>query len=238
MTLLTICQNVAPLLGIPEPQSVAGNLDLQVTQLRALVNTEGRVLARRHQWEALVQEASFQTVAAIEQGAMATIAPGFQSLINDTMWDRDFQNLIAGPLNAQTWQAYRSTLAAGPYYDFRIRGGQLLFYPEPTAGDDVFFEYRTENWCESEGGTGKPTMTVDTDVGRLDEWLIELGVRWRFLEQKGLDYAEPFRTYEKEVNNAMAKDGGSRKLNLASGSLNDWLGHPRAPDGSWGLPGA
>lgn len=238
MTLLTIVQNVAPLIGIPTPNSVVGSSDFQTHRLLAFANLEGRTLSRRYAWEALVKEATFQTVAAEEQGELATLAPGFKSIINDTIWNRDIQDFIPGPLSPQEWQALKSTIPTGPYYDYRIRDGKLLFIPQPVAGEDVYFEYRTENWCESSTGTGQTSFQQDDDVSLLDDYLIELGLRWRFLEANGLDYAQPFTQYETQVNNAMAKDGGkkTRFLNAFNLSQEAWdMPCVRAPEGSWNV---
>lgn len=78
------------------------------------------------------------------------------------------------------------------------------------------FQYMSDAFCETAGGTGQKTWQNDTDVGLLDEPLMILGIRWRWLKTKGLEYAEDFNTYERRVTDAMARDGGSPKLSLES----------------------
>lgn len=233
MSLLTIIQQVSLQIGLPSPDTVQTSPDLQSQQMVAMVNLEGEALARRYEWEALNQEASFTTVATELQGAIDTIAPGFQFIINDTIWNRTQQDRIAGPLTPNQWQALQSTVATGPYSNYRIKNGGLYLYPVPVAGDSAYFEYRSNAWAETSGGTAKTSMTLDDDVALLDEYLIRLGLRWRYLEARGLDYGEAFRAYEKEVNQAMAKDGGKPHVYMQSG---EWEAPTaRAPDGSWPL---
>ena len=43
MTLLTICQDAANIIGITSPSAVTASTDLSVIQLEAAVNQEGRV---------------------------------------------------------------------------------------------------------------------------------------------------------------------------------------------------
>lgn len=234
MSLLTICQTVADVVGIPRPSAIVSSTDTQVRRLFALANLEGKALAARYEWQELISEATFTTVATDSQGAISTLAPGYLYVVNGTMWNRDTQEPIAGSMSAQRWQAEKATVSAGPFYDYRIRGGNLLFYPTPTAGDNVYFEYRSKNWCESSGGTGQAAWAADNDVGVLDEDLMALGLRWRFLQSAGLDYGESFREYEQRVGNAMARDGSKRTL-WANEGTGDYRPTVRAPDGSWNL---
>ena len=43
----------------------------------ALANVEGQTLAKRTRWQALIKEATHTTLAATDQGAIETLAPGF-----------------------------------------------------------------------------------------------------------------------------------------------------------------
>ena len=63
---------------------------------------------------------------------------------------------------------------------------------------------------------GYKTIVADTDIFILDEYLIQLGAVWRFLEAKGLDYTAKLAEYKSEVDKAMARDGGARPLMLAN----------------------
>jgi len=64
-------------------------------------------------------------------------------------------------------------------------------------------------------GAGQADWAADSDVSVLDEDLIELGVTWRLLERMGFSYAEERDEYEREVDKAVARDGGTMTLDLA-----------------------
>ena len=65
MTVLEIVRSVCGIIGLPQPSSLTGTTDLQVIQLRELLNKEGEELAERSSLgcESLVAEATFSTVA-------------------------------------------------------------------------------------------------------------------------------------------------------------------------------
>lgn len=233
MTLLTIVQDAADLIGIPRPNAVASATDTQTRRLLALANIGGRAMARRYRWQAFTDVANFTTANQEEQGSLSTLAPNFLYIVNQTMWNRDTQDYIPA-IDAVDWQEQKATVSTGPYYNYRIRDDKILFYPVPAAGDDIYFEYASTNWCEDSGGTGQAKFEADTDVSRLDENLHVMDVRWRFKAAIGLDYAEDFREFETQLAQSMAHDGGKRILHLDEGESRD-MPSARAPDGSWNI---
>lgn len=234
MTALSIIQAASTRLGLTAPSAVFSSTDAQIIQLRNIMNSEGKLLARRASWTKLTKEKTFTTVAAAAQ--TSSVASDFNFYVNDTMWNRTTDRQIMGPVSAAQWQAFQAVgLLASPDAYFRFRGtgtDSLLIYPTPTAGQTAAYEYCSDQWCESAAGTDQSAFAVDTDVGILDEELITLGVVWRFLQAKGFDYAEPFRTYEMEVLKAIGRDGGKARIDLRGG-----ISEPRyrgnIPEGSW-----
>src|SRR6476646_5608602 len=106
MSLMTIIQQVCGRTNIPVPSSVMGGTsDTQVLQLLRLLEEEGQELASRYPWEGITNEFTLTTIAAEDQGAMATIAPnGFRALKTGTFFDRTDSLPILGPLTDQEWQ--------------------------------------------------------------------------------------------------------------------------------------
>lgn len=228
-------QDVCVRVGLSSPNAAAGSTELKVNQIVALVNEEGKELAARYQWTALTNEATFTTVAAETQASLNTIAPNLKYIINDTIWNRTLRRPVFGPLAAQRWQQVKALVMQGPWNQFRIRGGSILFIPVPTAGQSCYFEYVSKNWStDSTGVTGKSSMTVDTDVSLLDEDIMTLGVIWRFKAAKGLSYAEDFNKYERRVIDAMARDGSKDVMNIGDVRYDIYPGI-MVPSGSWPL---
>ena len=228
MTLLSIVQRAAVRLNLTKPSAVASNTDPQVQQLLELVNEEGADLAARGTWEGLVRVQTFTTVAQeIQTGAIPT---DFDRPIGNTVWNRTDIDPGYGPISPQDWQLMKASVAAGPYSNFRVHGGEFRLYPVPTAGETVAYEYLTKDWAESSVGAGKTEMDDDTDVSRLDENLIRLGVIWRFKEAKGLEYGENFNSYERRVAQALARDAWLPTLTMAQPGLRSIV---NVPEGNW-----
>lgn len=233
MSLLTILQTVMPQLGLTSPTSAISSPDPQVQQLVQLCNTEGKELAQRGDgWQALMQETTFTTVASESQGSLASIAPGFKYVLNDTMWNRTLRRPVFGPMSGQRWEQLKAMVMQGPWNQYQIRGGNILFIPVPSAGQTVAFQYQSKNWVTlNAGGTGS-AWANDADTALLDEDIIALGLIWRWKRAKGFDYAEDFATYERNVTNALARDGVKDVLNMGD-TVYDIYPGILVPSGSW-----
>lgn len=234
MTALTIVQNACSRLGITAPTAIFSSTDDQTVQLRNLMNQQGTHLARGadtdHAWTVLRTEKTFTTVAqAIQTNALAI---NYGWIINDTAWNRTTRRRMIGPVSPQEWQLYQAiALIALPNAVFRFIGGNFEMYPSPSAGDTCAYEYASKNWAQTSSAVAISTMTADTDTSLIDEELMSLGVAWRFLAAKGLDYGETFRTYQMEVTKAIGRDGGRKKMNLAGKPPNVFAGSIK--EGSW-----
>ncbi len=166
------------------------------------------------------------------------IPDDFDRIINETFYNRTAQRRVEGPADATGWQAYKASTTTMLFDVFRIRGNAMLLAPTPTAGDSYAYEYVSTYWVATAAASttlAQATWNVDTDVGILSEELMADGIVWRFLRSKGLDYAEPFRTYEAQVMLATAADGGKRSLNMGRSSAFNRVRTPTFPDGSWPL---
>lgn len=235
MSLLTMIQAVAERTAVPVPTTVLGNTDPQIVQLRALLEEEGADLSRRGAWQGITFEATHTTLATESQGAITSIATnGFNYIKNQTIWDRTDRLPVLGPMDSQDWQALKAVQVTGPRYQFRIRGGLLLVNPAPTAGHSWAFEYVSQNWIlGADAVTYKQLFTLDTDTALLPEPLLIIGLRWRWMREKGLDYSELFRTYEIQVKDALGRDGGKPILHCDEYAYQGPKPGIWVPSGSW-----
>lgn len=238
MSLLTIIQAMCARTNVPSPTSVMGQIsDTQVAQMVRLLEEEGNDLSKRGSWQGLTREATWTTTAAEDQGALTTLASnGFNYIKNGTFWDRTNKLPIGGPLDDGQWAAIKGRGTTGPRYYYRIRGDHLLIVPTPAASLSWAFEYASENWIlANDGTTYKSAFTLDTDTVLIPEPLMLMGLRWRWKKEKGLEYAEDFRTYEQQVKDALGRDGGKSVLSMA-GEKRDAMPGILVPAMSWPIP--
>lgn len=233
MTCLTLIQSVCLRVGLDAPNAAIGSSDRQVKQIVELSNEAGQETARRYPWQALLKVGSFTTLATEIQGAIQTIAPGLDNIINDTIWNRSLRRPVFGPRSPQMWEQQEAMAINGPWSGFRLQGGNLVMYPVPVAGQSCYFEYITQNWVTKSTSGTSATWTNDADTPLLDNNLLVLDTVWRFKQQKGLDYAEDFNKAERLCLDLMAKDGAKDVLNLGHTKY-DILPGVVVPAGSWG----
>mgnify|MGYP001338086132 CR=1 FL=1 len=205
MSLLTIVQDAADRLSIPEPISAFTSSDTSIRELVGLAQQEGKELARRASWQSLTKEKTFTTTAAAVQ--TSAVPSDFDWYIPGTAFNRTRRRQMVGPLSQSDWQRIQASLVTLVNPGFRFRGDDILITPTPAAGETVAYEYVTLNWCTSIGGTPQSSWQFDSDVAVLDEELITLGLIWRFKKTNGFDYSEEFRSYDMQVTKAILRDG-------------------------------
>lgn len=161
----------------------------------------------------------------------------FQYFVVKTFWDGSYRWQLLGPLEAQEKNVLKYGISpVGPRRRFWVKGNYLYLNPLPSNSTDfIAYDYFSNAWCASSGGTAQTKWTADTDTYYLDEDCFITGLKWRYLRAKGLDYTEEFDAYMKNVGQAMARDGGDRDLplNAQSQDLN-LLSNAQVPDTGYG----
>lgn len=240
MTVLSLVQQAAGELGLTQPSgSLYSSTDPLVQQFAALANAEGEDLSRRHQWTALTKQASFTTVA--QQLQTSFLPSDIDRFVTDSMWNTSIARKVYGPMTPQEFEQYQafpiytSINPAAIIYSAGATGRQFYLQPAPAAGQTIQYFYVMNTWAQATGGGAlKTAFSADTDVALIPERLITLGIKWRFKQAKGFDYAQDFNLYNQQAEQFIARDGmGAPKLNLSYG-LNRFQPYPyNVPEGNW-----
>lgn len=234
LTCLQIIQTACTRIGILPPNAAITSQDALVQQMVSLCNLEGQTQAKRYQWQSLQKSVTFTTANAEIQGLMSVLAPGWKFILNDTIWNRTQRWPIRGSISPQSWQEMVAMQLTSPWSQYRIMGDVLHFYPFPDAGATCAFEYVTKNWVTTTGGGSSNRWTTDQDISVLDDDLLIGGVVWRWKSAKGLDYAEDFASYERDLADAMSRDGTKPILRM-NGGIDTISPVVIVPAGSWGV---
>lgn len=246
MTLLSVIQNAIPNLGVedtPVLSAVVGNKLPMAQRILQMAKRVGESLALRANWTVLNTEHVFTANGQTQ----FTLPADFRSMINDTLWDRSRYWALRGALSPQSWQLYKSSIIGTATIEqrWRIRipsgqgaGSPTDFTIDPTIGatdnSTFVFEYVSKNWCISATGTPQPTWEADTDTSLIDENLVELGIIWRMLRRLGLSYQEEREEYEREVDKAVARDGGTTTLQMVPNPRLILVGPYNVPETGYG----
>lgn len=235
MSLLTVIQKSCRLLSLPVPTEVVASTDVQVQQLYELANEEGNELASSYDWQLLRKQWIFSSAANPDQPL--AVPEDWDRFLANTFFNRSQQRSVIGPITPQQWQAIQAQPQLNRVFlAFIQRGGEFLVTPTPAAGETIAYEYVTKNWVHAADDIEETysDYQADSDVAFLDEKIIILGVRWRFLKSKGLDYAEDFRTYMSERTQKQARDGGNGMITTTGDG--QYLLSPNMPIGSFPGP--
>lgn len=186
-----------------------------------------------------IKVATIGIVGQTNQGTIQTLAgSSFAFIVNETFWDRSTRRPVFGPKSPLEWQQLQAQLMQGPWYQYTIRGNNLLMIPPPAAGDQIYFEWMQNTWCTNFLVTQKQTaMMADTDVSLLDETLHILGGIWRFKEANGLPYQMAQDKYERRFADLTSRDGAKARLDLAGAQDNIYPGI-MVPSGNWPIAGS
>lgn len=238
MTTLTIIQDAQNALGLVQSDQVFGTYDNTAKLMAALLNREARRLANKFQWQALVKEETFTTSAAEDQGSLEALCGDgdYLALLPETMYNTTLRVPVRGPNDPRTWQDRKAYQLSGPYPEYRIRGGKLLFYPVPAADQVVRFEYKSAFWAYNVAGTPAVTTwkeytTADDDQIVYDHDLMVAAVVMRYLQKNNLPANEG--EYLSLLTAAQRSERSSQTLS-ASGRRN-YSVFPGVicPDGDW-----
>ncbi len=237
-TLLQLVQAAANELGIPEPSLLFGGTDDTSKQLLALAQREGKEFSESATdsggWQALHKEYTFTTVNG---QADYNLPSDFLYFVNRTFWDGAYKWELLGPITAQQKNILKYGIVGGNIRrKFYIRNNKMYLDPVPTStGDVIAYDYYSNGWCQSSGGTAQSLWQADTDTYKLDEDMFIKGLKWRFLRAKGLDYSQEFSDYEVDMVKVKGRDGGAPDLSLVSGNIYPHLlDETNIPDSNYG----
>lgn len=217
MSLLTICQEAASELGLRQPVSIVGSTDLTAQILFRLANQSGKHLMRYHDWQALIDEVSFTSLATQEQTDAFDPDIHDRLIYNAEVWNSTSNQRFLGPTPQMYWrQLANGVVTAGAPGYWRLIGRQLNILPVMTAGQTIEFEAISAKWCQSAAAVGQLSFMADTDLSLMDEELMVLEMVWRFRKSRGFaQYAEDLETAEREKEKLASRDRGTGRVRVS-----------------------
>lgn len=239
-TFLTLMQNAIDELGsVATPTFVIGNTDPLIKQFLALANLEGEefysAATDSGGWPQLRKTHTFNLVPA---QSTYSFPADYAYMLPETIWDRNYRWQLVGAISEQEWNVLQYGLSpSAPRIKFKISAGVLNIYPTPTAGqtDLISFSYISNGWCKSATGTPQSGWMLDTDTYTLDERCFIMGIKWRWLRAKGLDYTQEKMDYDRATSRQVARAGGARTLSLSTGINNiQLINNNNIPDTGYG----
>lgn len=235
-TLLQLMQKFCLRRLLPKPAIVMASQDDQTLQLVELLNEVLEDLTTRYVGTALQKSTTWASLGTESQGVLTTLAPyGFKWMINETFWDRTARLPVFGPKTASEWETLKATPLTSPYLQYRIQGGELLVNGGALpVGHTLAFEYASD-WSVYDGAAYKASFTADTDTNVYPDSVLLAGLNWKWRLEKGLDYAEAYRTYEAQLADFTGHDGTKSVISM-EGDAAGYQPGIFVPTANWPLP--
>jgi hypothetical protein len=204
-TLLTICQDaIEGVLENAVPSTIVGNSSPTAVLLKNCAQDVGRALERDYKWQALKKSYTFAT----SDGVTAYDLPEeLRRFANMTIYSSTDQWPLINVSDARWRELQSGIVVSSIRFQFSVFANQINVNPAPDATSvNIVFDYYTKYFCESSAGTGLDRWTADTDVPRLDDNLMTLGIRYRYLARQGLPYEEEKGEFLSAISSLRADD--------------------------------
>lgn len=215
MSLLTIATDALNEIGGFEvPGSFYGNPNPTAKQVLKLVEREGKSLEKEYRWTALITST---TIATVSGTATYALPSDFRAFANMSQWDRTNVLPLRGPTSGAEWQYRKSGLVGVSSVNraFRVQGGYIAIDPTPTSVDTLAYDYYSKAWIVKQAdGSNVSAFTSDNDTCRLDEDLLTMGLKWRFLQAKGMPFQPEYAEYESTKTSLLDDEGGKSTICL------------------------
>jgi len=154
--------------------------------------------------------------------------------IDRTHWDKTKHWEMLGPETAQQWEWLISGyISTGPRIRYRIFGDFFQIWPFVASAETIGFEYISNGWAESAGGTAQTSLVLDTDTCVFPDRLMVEGLKHKYFQVKG--FGDVFRAdYEKQLSIAFGNDQGSQTLSFMPNVSGILITSANLPDSGYG----
>lgn len=163
------------------------------------------------------------------------LPPDFETITDNTHWDKTKHWQMLGPEDAQQWQWLKSGyISTGPRIRWRILGNQFQIWPPYNTKEYLGFEYRSKGWARSATGAVKNSFTADNDTTVFDDRVMVLYTKLKYFQIKSFDTTALTQDYMRYLNIAKANDKGSANLSFAPYPTKVLIGYANIPDTGYG----
>lgn len=185
-TILEICRDVADLAGVSRPTDLFSQPDYKWLEL---IRNELASLRDYGEWRDTVRQGYFTIKNGWKRYLIDDFAPDFNLLSNSTIFIKDKQERVISAIIPEKREEY-----------FKIKNGYFILKNKLPEGAKVIFQYRSTcvAW-DYDDFEEKTILDKNTDVPIFDEYLVKLGVLWRYERYKGVDYDESYSEYQREL---------------------------------------
>jgi len=212
MTILSVIQSAATVIGMDVPSVVAASTNREHVEMVALANEMAGRIATAYDWQELSRVHTISGDGASEAFSLPSdyghMTEGAQ------VWSSTLITPFSRISDVNEWlglevQAFDFVINA-----WIIFGNEIHIKPAIPTGETAKFFYQSTLCVAPATGDNKTSFTADTDTFRLDETLLKLGIIWQWKANKGQQYAEDMANFEERKAKLIGRDKGSKMLTV------------------------
>ena len=180
-TLKQICDAAMYRIGLnPDPVYFGGN-DRTIAYL---ANESLNFIIRQHNWQELRKQETISMTTATEYDFPDDI----KYYVADSMNADGQERFIQYPTPIHEWWYFKSNNSSGIRYLVRQFGDKIEIQ-NPDSGVDIIYEYISKYPVQSDRAStpDREEFSRDTDTWLLDDELLILDLRWRYMKTKQLE---------------------------------------------------
>lgn len=190
------------------------NTTTSYAQLKRYMYLAAKELSQRIDWAVLTIDGTITG----DGGSTYALPSDFLRLTreddddNPAVWSVDMRRAFK-PVTANGQWTVLTSMGPTPSYGYRVVGGNIEFTQNLAVGQTVTISYVSTKWIQS-AGSSVATWSADADYTLLPARLIELGVEWRWMRKRGLEFASYQGEFEMELSRAAGDDRSLRKISF------------------------
>lgn len=214
MNILEIAQDAADICAVARPTDLFNQSSQNDQLFASVVKSTLSSLMRHAEWQTLTREGSLYTTDGVKDYLIANTAPDFYALVNGTMYIKDNIRSVIGAITEEKWRKLKQYHLPEIDLMFKVQNNMFRFVKNPGCLE-LKFTYKSNAVCfDAKTGEPKSQITANTDIPVFDEYLVKLGIIWRWNKRTGLDYAEEYNEYQRELNKSYAESKAVGDINL------------------------
>jgi hypothetical protein len=223
-----LLNNIPSTAGLDNTYSIVGTSIPQDTYVDNVINSTSLT--------------SSQLASATSVGGSVTFSktiyplpPDYETITDNTHWDKTKHWQMLGPVDAQQWQWLKSGyISTGPRVRWRILGNTFQIWPPYNTQEYLGFEYRSKGWVRNAAGDVLNSFQNDSDTSVLDDAVIALLTKLKYFQIKSFDTTALQQDYQRYLSVAKANDKGSATLSFAPQPSAVLIGWANIPDTGYG----
>jgi hypothetical protein len=214
--------------GLDNTYSIVGTAIPQDTYIETVTGPNSLTTSQQSSTTTVGQSVTFSKT-------IYPLPPDYETITDNTHWDKTKHWQMLGPVDAQQWQWLKSGyISTGPRVRWRILGNTFQIWPPYNTQEYLGFEYRSKGWARSVTDTVKNSFTADSDTTVFDDRLMVLLTKLKYFQVKNFDTTALYQDYMRYLNVAKANDKGSATLSFAPAPSAVLIGWANIPDTGYG----